>query len=465
MAETTNPVEEKIEEETSAVSAEINVDENHESLTGIRADQEADVNAITEGYGKQIDGVDTMVQGQIDAIDESTKTLTDAQNKYTEDTINIIEGQKQEARDDLADEQRGAYVDWKQQTDPFGVNAEHMAANGLSSSGFSESSKVRMFQAYQNRKAQAYKAFTKAMTEYNNQITNARNQNSVTLAQIASDSIKEKARITLEGFYYKNDLITKQTEAITETNRYYDSLWLDQYDRLYEQEKDKRDFLQRQEEERQAQANWEALYGENGLYRKEEEEEELENSDENVFADNVIIDKGDDDTGDDDTGDDVKPDLPPLPNGETVIPPLGFNPTNPTLSSGIMSPLFNSTLDVLQNDELANYPNFPTLPNGASPHLTLKEVGKDNIHSFDETPIKKAFGNISAQIVESLVNIGLVKEVLYKDKDGKIGLTWEIVDKKKAKAYVDSAKLAQDSRGGGFNKTGTHTDIEGYRVK
>jgi hypothetical protein len=150
-----------------------------------------------------------------------------------------------------------------------------------------------MYQSYQNRKALAYKAFTKAMTEYNNQITMARAQNSVTLAQIASDAIKEKAKITLEGFYYKNDLIIEQSNKITETNRYYDGLWLDQYDRLYNEAKDERDFLQRQAEIDQAQANWqaefdqdqanwqaefdqdqatwEALYGENGLYRKGEE--------------------------------------------------------------------------------------------------------------------------------------------------------------------------------------------------
>lgn len=452
MAETTRPVEEIIEEETSAVSPEITVDTNHSSLTGIRADQEADVKAITDGYNTQIAGVDTMVASQQSAIDRSSQAEIDAQNQYTKDTINIIEGQKEEARGDLADEQRGAYVDWKQATDPFGVNAEKMAANGLSGSGYSETSKVRMYQAYQSRKALAYKAFSKAITEYNNQITMARSQNSVTIAQIASNAIKEKARIALEGFYYKNDLITKQTDAITETNRYYDSLWLDQYDRLYEQEKDKRDFLQRQAEERQAQenwqaefdqeqANWEALYGEDGLYRKEEEEEEEEE---------VIIDKGEDEEDEIPPGSNAfaDPDNAGVDDGDVF-------PTAPTLSTGspmqdgklggqVPQPLPGIKLDL---DTKNGKPNYPMLPNGNPAFLTLEQVGADNINSVNDEPIRKAFGNISAEQLEALVNMGAVKEQLYKDKDGKIGMTFIIKDEAKAKEYLGSNKQTGNSGG------------------
>lgn len=489
MAETTKPVEEIIEEETSAVSPEITVDTNHSSLTGIRADQEADVQAITDGYNTQIAGVDTMVADQQAAIDNATQAEIDAQNKYTEDTVNIIEGQKEEARGDLADEQRGAYVDWKQAADPFGVNAEKMAANGLSGSGYSESSKVRMYQAYQNRKALAYKAFTKAMTEYNNQITMARSQNSVTIAQIASESVKEKARIALEGFYYKNDLITKQTDAITETNRYYDSLWLDQYDRLYEQEKDERDFLQRQEEERQAQANWEALYGEGGLYNKEEEEVEKEEE--------VIIDKGDEtehpvfsgyegvDGGNinskgqhqpsaAETGN-LKPISTEIPTNNIIADANGDGvddvfPTTPApttgspvldkafgIGGGVLQPLPEIELDL--GNKGGEKPNYPMLPNGNPARLTLEQVGWDNINHIDTSSIEKALPGITADQLDELRKMGVVKEQLYKDKDGKISMSFIIKDDAKAKEYLANSKDAKNT-----SPTGVKGNGKGYKL-
>ena len=431
MAETTKPVEEKIEEETSAVSPEITVDPNHSSLTGIRDDQEADVKAITDGYDTQIAGVGTMVTQQQKAIEDSSQAEIDAQNKYTEDTVNIIEGQKEEARDDYDDETRGAYVDWKQATDPFGVNAEKMAANGLSGSGYSESSKVRMYQAYQSRKALAYKAFTKAMTEYNNQITMARSQNSVTIAQIASNAIKEKARIALEGFYYKNDLITKKTDAITETNRYYDSLWLDQYDRLYEQEKDERDFLQRQEEERQAQANWqaefdqdqanwqakfdadqaqaaqdqanwEALYGEDGLYRQEEEEED------------VVI-KKDDETE------------PPVFSGYEGVDGGNINSKGQHQNSAAETGNLKPVPTQLPNKLLTSSDGNP---------LTFEQIGADNIHVVDTSSIEKALPGINADQLDELRKMGVVEERFYEDKDGKIMMTFIIKDQAAAERYL-----------------------------
>ena len=412
-------IDEKVEEGTTAVSPEITVDTNHSSLTGIRSDQAADVKAITDGYNTQIVGVDTMVADQQAAIDNATQAEIDAQNKYTEDTVNIIEGQKEEARGDLADEQRGAYVDWKQATDPFGVNAEKMAANGLSGSGYSETSKVRMYQAYQNRKALAYKAFTKAITEYNNQITMARSQNSVTIAQIASNAIKEKARIALEGFYYKNDLITKQTDAITETNRYYDSLWLDQYDRLYEQEKDKRDFEQKQAEAAQEQANWqaefdqdqanwEALYGEDGLYRQEEEDKE------DGEEEDVVI-KKDDETE------------PPVFSGYEGVDGGNINSKGQHQNSAAETGNLKPVSTQLPNKLLTSSDGNP---------LTFEQIGADNIHVVDTSSIEKALPGITADQLDELRKMGVVEERFYKDKDGKIRMTFIIKDQAAAERYL-----------------------------
>lgn len=372
-------VEEVID--TTKVDGKINVDPDDPRLTGIEAEKQETI----DGYNKTIDGVasgvDTMVTEQQAAIDESAQELIDAQNHYTDETVKIIEGQQEEARKDYEDEARGAYVDWKRQSNPFGANAEQMMANGLSGSGYSETSKVRMYQSYQNRKAMAFEAFSKAKTEYNNQITMAREQNSLTIAQIATDALKEKAKIALEGFYYKNDLIIGKANKELEIGQYYDGKWLDERDRIYDEERDLRDFLQRQAEQAQAQANWQAEFDAR-------------------YGNDVIV-------KDDDNGVD--------------LPSINFNPS---LTTG------NKSLDRMTNvaGKMDEYPDFPPDINGNPVHLTMEQVGIENIHSVDDSNIKEVFGDISAEVLAKLVEMGAVKEVLYKDKDGKIGLKFEIVE-------------------------------------
>ena len=428
----------------TTIDGTINIDPNNPKLTGIETERTEAIN----GYNTTIDGIisntETMVAEQQAAIDESSQTLIDAQNDYTDATVGVIEGQKKEARQDYEDEARGAYVEWKLQSDPFGANAEHMAANGLSRSGYSESSKVRMYQSYQSRKALAYKAFSKAMTEYNNQITMARAQNSVTIAQIASDAIKEKARIALEGFYYKNDLIVGKANKEIELNQYYDGKWQDTYDRMVDEARDARDFNADQQWKAQEQANWEALYGEDDdddetIIKPGDTPGDTPGGNGVDLNGNGVDDNVDDDLNTNGVSDDIDADLGVGTNPVTqgVLPDsrpsINFNPS---LTTG------NKSLDRMTNvaNGLGNYPNFPTLPNGQAPHLTMEEVGVDNIHSVDYGPIKKALGDVSAEYLAVLVEKGYVKEKFIKDKDGKIGLTFEVVDKAKAKDVLTQSK-------------------------
>jgi hypothetical protein len=52
------------------------------------------------------------------------------------------------------------------------------------------------------------------------------------------------------------------------------------------------------------------------------------------------------------------------------------------------------------------------------------------------------------------VEIGAVKEQLYKDKDGKIGLTFIIKDEAKAKAYLTPTKSGGGTSSGGTTSGG-----------
>lgn len=195
----------------------------------VESEKNAALDEMEKTYQGMIDQSDGHFQGLIDASKEWADKQSQLQQEQTDFAIDQIEQQKQQAEQDYLREQSGAYVDWQKQSNQYGVNAEKMAASGLTNSGYSESSQVAMYTAYQNRVAVARESFQNATLNYNNAITEARLQNNSMLAEIAYNSLQQQLELSLQGFQYKNQLILDKTAQLLEVenmyyNRYQDVL-------------------------------------------------------------------------------------------------------------------------------------------------------------------------------------------------------------------------------------------------
>ena len=130
---------------------------------------------------------DQYYQEQINASKEWADKQSQLQQEQTDFAIEKIEQQKEQAKQDYTKEQSGAYVDWQKQSgayvdwqkqsNQYGANAEAMASQGMAGTGYSESSQVSMYNTYQNRVTTAKEAYSRAILNYNNAITEARLQN------------------------------------------------------------------------------------------------------------------------------------------------------------------------------------------------------------------------------------------------------------------------------------------------
>lgn len=173
-------------------------------------------------YAGMINQSDKFYKEQIDAVRDYEQTQTQLQQEQTDFTIKQIEQQKEQTKKDYMKEQSGAYTDWQKQSNQYGANAEQMAAGGLANTGYSESSKVSMYNTYQNRVATARESYQNAVRDYDNAITQARLQNNSVLAEIAFNSLKNRLELSLQGFQYKNQLISEQAnKALEIDNTYY----------------------------------------------------------------------------------------------------------------------------------------------------------------------------------------------------------------------------------------------------
>ena len=193
-----------------------------EKFKNVEAEKQTALNEMNNTYNEMINQSDKYYQDQIDATKEYASTQQQLQQQNTDFTIDKINQDKAQAEKDYTKEQAGAYVDWQKQSNQFGANAEQEAANGLNNTGYSESSKVSMYNTYQNRVAAARESFNKAVLNYDNSIKDAQLQNNAKLAEISYQALQAQLELSLQGFQYKNTLLLEQMNKKQEIdNTYY----------------------------------------------------------------------------------------------------------------------------------------------------------------------------------------------------------------------------------------------------
>lgn len=198
---------------------------NDSRLTQVEEDKKAALNNVEQLYGGMIEDSDKYYEEQIEASKNWAEQQQKIQQEQTDFALQQIEQQKEQAQQNYQKEQTAAYTDWMKQSNQYGANAEKMAAAGLAGTGYSESSQVRMYNAYQQRVATAKQSIDQAVANYNNAMTSARIQNNATLAEIAATALQQQLELSLQGFQYKNSLLLQKEE----TRQTYDNIYYQRY--------------------------------------------------------------------------------------------------------------------------------------------------------------------------------------------------------------------------------------------
>jgi hypothetical protein len=201
-----------------------NYDVNYDDkrFTEVETDKKAALAEVDQTYDGMINQTDQFYNQQIAAANNYAAQQKKIQQEQTDFAIEQINQQKEQATKDYQKEQSGAYVDWQKQSNQYGANAEQAAAQGMTNTGWSESSQVSMYNTYQNRVATAREAYSRAILNYDNAIKDARLQNNAALAEIAYNALQTQLELSLEGFQYKNTLVLAKADKKSELdNTYY----------------------------------------------------------------------------------------------------------------------------------------------------------------------------------------------------------------------------------------------------
>lgn len=211
------------------------VDRNNSSLTELVNTKNQLLDEAQTNYNNAIQGSEQKYNELIQASKDYGTQQTELQQARTDQNIAEINQEKGKTQRDYLKEQKGAYTDYANQTNEYGTNAERMAAQGLIGSGYQETSKVAMYNAYQNRIAQARQSYNDAVVQYDNQIAQAKLANSSALAEIAYNSLQNQLKLSLEGLQYKNQLLQDLTNTKLNINSTYNNMWQSMYNTLLQE--------------------------------------------------------------------------------------------------------------------------------------------------------------------------------------------------------------------------------------
>jgi hypothetical protein len=204
-----------------------NVDVSDPNVKAVLDEGKAAMNELKTNVETMTTDAKTAYESAKTELDTLAKEQAANQEEATGIAVKKLETEKENAKKDYVKEQSGAYADYQLQTQKHGANAEQMASMGMGGTGYSESAKVSMYNAYQNRVAVAREAFTRASAEYDVAIEEAKLQGSVALAEIAMKAYKEKTTLALEQMQYGNSLLNTLMEQKASISKDYWQRYLD----------------------------------------------------------------------------------------------------------------------------------------------------------------------------------------------------------------------------------------------
>lgn len=244
--------------------------EGNETLKEYETSMDAALSSNTNAMNDALDEIGEMGKDGKWTPGTPTASLMDAQNAQTEFAIQEIKQNKEQAKKDYIKEQSGAYTDWQKESSKHGVVAERLAENGMATTGYSESSQVRMYNQYQARITAARESFLRIDQDFDNAITSARLQNSSALAQIAADAMAQRLQIMLQFTMQNTELLVTKAQQKASIRQQNFSNYMAVYNQLMEENKLKETVRQHNETLAENKRQYNATLAENKRQHNEE---------------------------------------------------------------------------------------------------------------------------------------------------------------------------------------------------
>jgi len=197
-------------EEEAVKQYQDKINTTNQQLTDLNNQKAQTLNEYNNYYNDQLNQNQELMNQQQNLVNQYEQTQQNVLNNNLARTNEMIEQNRKETQENINTEKKDAYVDYMKQVNQYGGASEQLASQGLATTGYAESSRVAMYNTYQNRVSAANTAMTKANVEYDRQMKEAQDNFDVGKAQLALDTLQKSYEIALQGFEYKDTLFNNR---------------------------------------------------------------------------------------------------------------------------------------------------------------------------------------------------------------------------------------------------------------
>lgn len=179
--------------------------------------------------------IDKLTNSQNEMLDNALKQQQDITNKQTEMNVAELERNKEDVDKDATKTNRALYTEYRKASNPYGANAEQLHSQGLGNSGYAESTQVNLYNTFQKNVTDTLNNARDLKSDFDFQISKARQTGDITLAQNALNIYNQKMQLLTQEYELKNNreqfLYQKEQNALAQSN------WEKEFN--YQQNRDK----------------------------------------------------------------------------------------------------------------------------------------------------------------------------------------------------------------------------------
>ena len=173
---------------------------------------------MAEGY----EDIERLTTSQNQMLDNALQQQQDITNKQTALNVAELERNKQEIDKDVDKTNKALYAEYRKATNPYGQNAENLASQGLANSGYAETTQTNLFNTYQRNVTDTLNNARTLKSDFDFQISKARQTGDITLAQNALAIYNQKMQLLTQEYELRNNreqfLYQKDQDKLAQSN-------------------------------------------------------------------------------------------------------------------------------------------------------------------------------------------------------------------------------------------------------
>lgn len=209
-----------------------------------------------EGY----QDIDKFYANQNATLDKMQQTMDENTDKNVQLQTERLARQKEDIDRETVQQNRAIYQDYRKNSNPFGVQAENLASQGLGNSGYAETTQARLYNTYQNNITATLNIARQLKSDVDFAINEAIKTGDITKGENAMKIYTQRMQLNAEEFDMRNnrEQVLYQRQYQKDKDKIEDSWRNKEWNYKVKQDKKQWDYQVKQDknEEKWRQKEW-----------------------------------------------------------------------------------------------------------------------------------------------------------------------------------------------------------------